>query len=215
MTDWKKIIIFMLAAITAVFSDANKEAHLWYKANELADRLSGERWKFVTVKEEIFRLKNVIRDLREIQLYPENITKLTKGDVKGIRKKLKKIEKNTNKSFEILIDLEKPQEDAILISIEMLKESPNLDMVDILIKDNLFRIKDLIVVKKYVDKQWDLIHGIMDTYEQILGIWRKKDEKGLIEATFFKVLISQLGQASDVFYKKFHDYKDSLAHNRG
>ncbi len=189
----------------------NSGEKLWYQANELADRLQGERWKFFVVREEIDRLRNVLKDLVAVRNYPTEITQLSEEKLKYVEESLNNIAKNSTKALNLLEELEKPQEDALSISIEMLKEAPNIDMIEILINDNLARIQDLIVVKKYVDKQWDYVEEIMGLFNEAAGIKRPKGEKGLFDDSFFKVLISQLGQASDEFYKKFHNYKDSLA----
>ncbi|MBF0432286.1 MAG: tetratricopeptide repeat protein [Fibrobacteria bacterium] len=208
----KFFIIFFCMLIISGLSGfaADEDRALWYHANDLADRLKSERWKYGVVREEIKRLEMAVSDLNDIQFYPSSVTKININAGEKIDKMLKRIRKKSKYSKELIDELEKPLEDGIMIAEEMLKESPNFDMISILIQDNISRIQQLINIKKYVDILWDDISLVMQKYEKMAGFERPKEQKGMFEESFFKVLISQIGQASDVFYKYLHNYKDSL-----
>ncbi|MFC1584443.1 tol-pal system YbgF family protein [Fibrobacterota bacterium] len=190
--------------------DLSREQQIWYKAGELADRLKSEQWKFRVVKAEIKRLQEAARELNNIQLYPASLTRISEGEGTKIDRVVRRIIKRSGKALDQLEELKKPLQDAIVITMEMMKESPNLDMMEILTGDNIARIQDLIKIKKHVDRYWDDISEVMLMHEKMLGIEQEEGADTLFDESFFKVLISQIGQASDLFYARLHDYKDSL-----
>ncbi len=184
---------------------------LWSQADAMVNRLREERRKLNLILEELERLKYMGQDFRDLQLYPTRITGLGPNDDIKLDRMIEGLERNLALTRRQVLDLEKPLEDANFIAREMLEESPNQDMIDLLLKDNVERIGRLVKVQKELNKRWDDAFALLAEYSDRIGLGKLGNQNSLIEDEFFKVLMTNVGRASQRFYGEMNDYKDSLA----
>ncbi|MDB6035769.1 MAG: hypothetical protein JWM16_6107, partial [Verrucomicrobiales bacterium] len=184
---------------------------LWSQADAMVNRLREERRKLRLIFEELERLQYMGQDFRDLQLYPTRVTHLGPEDDVRLDRMIDGLEKNLNGTRKVVIELEKPLDDAYFIAKEMLQESPNQDMVDLLLKDNVERIGRLVLVQKELNKRWDDAFALLAEYRTRIGMAKPGRDGGLVEDDFFKVLMANVGRASQRFYGELNDYKDTLA----
>ena len=184
---------------------------VWSQADAMVNRLREERRKLRLIFEELERLQYMGQDFRDLQLYPTRVTHLGPEDDVRLDRMIEVLEKNLAGTRKQVIDLEKPLDDAYFIAKEMLQESPNQDMVDLLLKDNVERIGRLVQVQKELNKRWDDAFVLLAEYRIRIGLAKPGQAGGLIEDDFFKVLMANVGRASQRFYGELNDYKDTLA----
>jgi hypothetical protein len=184
---------------------------LWSQADAMANRLREERRKLKLIFEELERLQYMGQDFRDLQLYPTRVTHLGPEDDVRLDRMIDALEKNLAVTRKQVTELEKPLDDAYFIAKEMLQETPNHDMVELLLKDNVERIGRLVLVQKELNRRWDDAFALLSEYRTRIGLAKPGRDGGLIEDDFFKVLMASVGRASQRFYGEMNDYKDSLA----
>jgi tetratricopeptide (TPR) repeat protein len=190
---------------------APSETGLWSQADAMVNRLLEERRKLDLLEAEIERLRFMGEDFRDLQLYPTRVTGLGPEDDVRLDRMIEEMEKNLARTFEQIREMEKPLEDAFFIAGEMLQESPNRDMIDLILKDNVERIGRIVAVQKDLNQRWDEAFSLLTQYRVRLGLPAAARGAGLIEDDFFKVLLANTGRASQRFYSALGDYKDSVA----
>lgn len=190
-------------------ADADKA--LWSQADAMVNRLREERRKLNLISDELERLRYMGEDFRNLQLYPTRVTHLGPEDDVRLDRMIEGLEKNLASTRKRVAELRKPLDDAFFIAKEMLQETPNRDMVDLLLKDNVDRIARLVAVQRDLNRRWDDAFSLLAEYRTRLGLPRSAVRAGPIEDDFFKVLMANVGRASQRFYGELNDYKDSLA----
>jgi tetratricopeptide (TPR) repeat protein len=194
----------------AAATGAAAEKALWAQADAMVNRLREERKRMNLIFGDLERLQYMGQDFRDMQLYPTSVTRLGPEDDVKLDRMIEKLEKKLAATRKQVLDLERPLDDAFFIAKEMLEESPNGDMIDLLLKDNVDRISRLVGVQRELNKRWDEAFGLLSEYRQRIGL-NDAGEAGLIEEDFFKVLMANAGRASQRFYAEYNDYKDTLA----
>ena len=192
-------------------ANAQGDKALWSQADAMVNRLREERRKLRLIFEELERLQYMGQDFRDLQLYPTRVTHLGPEDDIRLDRMIEGLEKNLAATRKQVIELQKPLDDAYFIANEMLQETPNQDMVDLLLKDNVERIGRLVVVQKGLNQRWDDAFALLGEYRGRIGLRKPARDGSLIEDDFFKVLMANVGRASQRFYGEMNDYKDSLA----
>lgn len=187
------------------------ETPLWAQAEALADRLIEERRKLDGLLGEIDKLRFISEDLRDLQLYPTSVSRLTDTDDIAFDKAIEKLEKSTQNVRESVLALERPLADAVFITGEMAGESLNRDMLELLQRDNIDRVSRLIGVQKEIDARWEDATRLLEDYRKHSGAPADKPSGESGGDDFFRVLRSSVGLSSDRFYTAFHAYKDDLA----
>jgi tetratricopeptide (TPR) repeat protein len=190
---------------------ASPDRALWSQADAMVNRLREERRKLRLIFEELERLEYMGQDFRDLQLYPTRVTHLGPEDDVRLDRMIEGLEKNLAASRKQVIELQRPLDDAYFIAKEMLQETPNQDMVDLLLKDNVERIARLVTVQRELNKRWDDAFVLLAEYRLRIGLAKAGSAGGPIEDDFFKVLMANVGRASQRFYGELNDYKDSLA----
>jgi len=194
---------------------ASADKALWSQADAMANRLREERRKLRLISEELERLGYMGEDFRDLQLYPTQVTHLGPEDDVRLDRMIEGLEKKLASTRKRVAELEKPLDDAFFISKEMLQETPNRDMVDLLLKDNVDRIARLVTVQRELNKRWNEAFSLLAEYRLRIGLSAAGAQAGPIEEDFFKVLMANTGRASQRFYGELNDYKDSLAARAG
>ncbi|GEM_PF-2829256 len=219
MQRLRLLLILVLFALSAPASGSlgpntpsvNADKALWSQADAMVNRLREERRKLKLIFEELERLQYMGQDFRDLQVYPTRVTHLGPEDDVRLDRMIDALEKNLAVTRKQVVELEKPLDDAYFIAKEMLQETPNQDMVDLLLKDNVERIGRLVLVQKELNKRWDDAFALLSEYRARIGLAKPGNAGSLIEDDFFKVLMANVGRASQRFYGEMNDYKDSLA----
>lgn len=193
----------------------SEDRALWSQADAMVARLREEKRKLSLLSAEIERLRFMGEDFRDLQLYPPRVTGLRPDDDVRLDRMIEKMEKNLSRTFEQIREMEKPLDDAFFIAGEMLRESPNRDLIELILKDNVERIGRIVAVQKDLNHRWDEAFALLAEYRARLGLPVSVRDAGPMEDDFFKVLMANVGRASQKFYVEFGDYKDSVAARSG
>ena len=149
---------------------ASPDRALWSQADAMVNRLREERRKLRLIFEELERLEYMGQDFRDLQLYPTRVTHLGPEDDVRLDRMIEGLEKNLAASRKQVIELQRPLDDAYFIAKEMLQETPNQDMVDLLLKDNVERIARLVTVQRELNKRWDDAFALLAEYRLRIGL---------------------------------------------
>jgi TolA-binding protein len=198
-------------AVALPYLTGKGDASMWTQSEALADRLIEERRKLDGLLGEAGKLVLTCEDFRDLQLYPPVVTRMTQSDDVEFDKAIEKLEKSVLKTREEVHALEAPLADAVFIAGEMVGESLNRDMLDLLQRDNVRRVSRLIELQKAMDRRWDEAAALLERYRKRSGIEAMPEPKQNLDADFFRVLQSTVGLSSERFYQAFHAYKDALA----
>jgi tetratricopeptide (TPR) repeat protein len=198
----------------AVAGSGSTEKNLWSQADAMVNRLREERKKLNLIFGDLERLQYMGQDFRDLQLYSTSVTRLGPEDDVKLDRLIERLEKKLAATRKQVVELQRPLDDAFFIAHEMLQESPNADMIELLLKDNVDRINRLVQVQRELNKRWDEAFALLSEYRQRIGL-SEAGGNALIEGDFFKVLMANTGRASQRFYAEFNDYKDTLATRTG
>ncbi|MFP4521989.1 MAG: tetratricopeptide repeat protein [Fibrobacterota bacterium] len=184
----------------------------WEFINEIIGRQEEEYDKVKIVRMEIKKLSGGMEDLRDIQIYPSEISGLTGEAAVTLDKMLDEREKDISGFKSIVGKLKNSLKDEILILNELINEDLQPDMFSVLKDNNLERVKRIILLKREINHEWRKLEEVIDYCSHISGADISKDNesgnlKGFDE-DFFRVINSSLGYTSNLFYEKLSELKN-------
>ncbi len=189
---------------------------VWQTHETLTNRLSAEWYKIGVLKNDLESISDILRDLRDFELFPEKITKLYESKIVTIDKE---IEKKEEKVEEILTELNKlraPLSDAIAILREMVIGEAVKDMFTIIEQGDMKRISKMLSIKHDIDALWKEVDHLLNYINSQMGLEAFKiDQTYGMEKEFFDIIKANLGQQADDYYNKLNIMKDSLITRAG
>jgi TolA-binding protein len=98
---------------------------------------------------------------------------------------------------------------------EMVVREPVESMFDVLEQGDLTRITEMLSVKHGIDTLWKGVDTLIGSVMRTAGLSTEVvHPQGGFDEEFFNILQANLGQQSEIYYRKLNDIKDSLV-NRG
>jgi hypothetical protein len=171
----------------------------WGAVQTLATRLAEERRKLMGLREEIEKLRFAVEDLRDLQLYPPEITRLRPKEEADLDRLVEALEEGIGGTVRRAGDLERALEDAVFVVQAMAQDSPNRDMAAILMKDNVDRIARYLALNKELSAdggRWDAALAAVRHVRKRSGMSAPAASDG-VEDEFFRALRSTFEQDRD------------------
>jgi len=210
-----KLLLLLLGTLLLLYpipSFAKKEKKdLWQTHETLTSRLGAEWYKIGVLKNDLESINDILKDLREFELFPEKITKLYEIKLVTFDKTIEQKEKEAQTITEDLSRLRAPLADAIAILREMVIGKPVEEMFKVIEQGDMERLSQMIKIKHRVDLLWKEIDKLCDHVNNEMGFTAYTGETAHgFEKEFFDIIKANLGQQADEYYKKVNTMKDSL-----
>ncbi len=203
--------LFVLLSLPAIAKTPQKDD--WHIRENLVTRLSGEWYKINVFNTELSSVKDILDDLRDMELVSPSVTRLSDDSLIAFDKKIERCEKKYAALQKQIGTLKLPLSDALAILREMVVGQPIEDMFSVLDNDDLARISAMMDIKHHADSLWISV----DTLVNVLGAKMKlslPQKESAIEgfdAEFFQILQANLGQKAQWYYHVLDVMKTALA----
>jgi len=193
---------------------ASKE-DLWRTSEALVARLGAEWHTIGILKRDLASIGDVTADLRNLQLFPEELTRLNEKSLVEFDKRIESIEKRQRKIAGQVGEFSAPLSDAVMIVREMTVDKPVKDMLEILEEGDLKRINSMLALKHEIDQLWKDIDSLAAAVNTQMGLppFEEHEEESL-DREFFAIIRANLGTQSDEYYATINRIKDSLVLGR-
>lgn len=192
-----------------------KQDTQWQVRENLMLRLSAEWYKLGVLTRELENANNVTDGIKDIEMFPAEVTRLSENDVLALDRRLETIVKQNGILNEKITAMRMPLADAIAILREMIIGQPVEDMFTILENGDMMRINTMLDIKHQVDRLWSEIDSTLNSLAigmNITGV--QEDTETAFNTEFLKILQANLGHQSEIYQNKIAVIKDSLV-NRG
>jgi TolA-binding protein len=202
----------MLLLVASLCLFAQEKADDWRMRESITARLCGEWYKINVLTRELSSVKEIIADLRDMELFPAEVTRCSEDSLVAIDRKLDVCEKYQAALQARVSALKPPLADALAILREMVTNQPVEDMFSVLDNDNIRRISELFTVKHFVDSLWadiDALTSGLAIRMQLSPSLREQGDRG-VEAEFFNIISANLGERAQRYYRALDVMKDSL-----
>lgn len=168
----KLINVALIAAVVAIAPDHSfakkKIEDVWQVREKLNLQLLSEYNNYNNLSKELSSVCDVFAELRDLEIFPPEITKFNDQKIVDFDVKIERLEKKYSLIKEQL-DILKPQlSDAIAIFREMVTGEPVENMFGVLEKNTANRTEQMLILKSQVDSVWkktdDLLNSIINGF---------------------------------------------------
>ena len=203
-------LLLQYSAVSPVAAK-NQETDFWQTKENLTLRLSAEWHKITVLQRESDAIADVLTTLRDLELYPAELTQFTDKSLITFDKDVERLEKR-NETLRKQIDaLKTPLSDAIAILRQMVIDEPVESMFKTLERGNLNRITDMLGIKHNFDSLWMHTDTLLDRTLTSMGVrLQKKRNSGPMEDEFFAILKANLGLQSETYYQRLTMLKNTF-----
>lgn len=195
----------------AGFARSDKQAEVWRVRENMTTRFGAEWHKIGVLRRELNGIADVLADLRDLELFPAELTGLNKTNLIRYDKKIERLEKRHAQLTLRIEALRQPLLDALEILREMVVGQPVQSMFELLEQGDMKRIEEMLSVKHDVDTLWKSSDTLLTSMMVGIGIRAEHSMVPEESAEFFSIIKANLGQQSEVYYKKLAMIKDTLA----
>jgi tetratricopeptide (TPR) repeat protein len=187
---------------------------VWQIRENLVTRLGGEWYKIGVLRNELGNMNEILQNLRDIELFPNELTGFNEDSLLSYDKKIETIEKKHQFLVQQVSAMQSPLVDAMAVMREMVTGKPVEEMFKVIDNDDINRISRMFAIKHGIDSLWNDFDGVFGRLAYMLHMpGTLKDSSGFDEE-FFKILKTNLGQQVDRYYEIMNNIKDTLF-NRG
>ncbi len=171
----------------------------------------GSQWeKIGMLNQELMEVSDVLSDIRDLQLFPSELTRIDNSTMISIDRKMEAAEKKCTALKTKVNALRPPLIDAMSILREMVVNEPVDGMFEVLERQDLERISEMIEVKNAIDSLWGGIDRLFGTLTVSMGIDEQKINQPSEKEEFVQILKASLGQRSETSYQKLNFIKNAL-----
>jgi TolA-binding protein len=184
----------------------------WRIRENLVTRLSGEWYKISVLTREISSVKDIIQNMRDIELFPPDAIRCSEESLVALDKKLELCEKKHLLLQKKVNGLKAPLSDGCAILRQMVVGTPVEDMFSVLDNDDLARISEMMFIKHHVDSLWYSVDTLIATLAGKMQIALPAREAGGqgFDAEFFEILQANLGEKTQWYFQVLDGMKDEL-----
>jgi len=185
----------------------------WRVRENLVTRLSGEWYKINVLNTELTNVKEILEDLRDMELVSPSVTRLSDDSLILFDKKIERCEKKYQALQKQVGSLKLPLSDAFAILREMVVGQPIEDMFSVLDNDDLSRISAMMDIKHHADSLWVSVDTLVNLLGAKMKISLPQKESAVegLDAEFFQILQANLGKKAQWYYNVLDAMKTSLA----
>jgi TolA-binding protein len=205
------IALIALLLLPCIAKDAKKDE--WRIRENLATRLSGEWFKINVLTRELSSVGDIIADMRNIELFPAEVTRCGEDSLVAFDRKLEACEKKYTALKKQTGALTAPLADGIGILREMVVGQPVEDMFSVLDNEDMRRIAEMFAIKHNIDSLWRNIDTLISSLARKMQMKISLREAGAagFESEFFEILRANLGEQTGRYYGLLDVIKDTLA----
>jgi len=197
-----RLVLLICMAIAMPWATSEAQEYNWNEQEALSNRLSAEYSKINVLQSEFIKLEDILRDLRNLQIYPVNILHLSEDQIVAVDKEIEKIEKQYQKQNQNLISMKPELVDGIAILKEMVTGEPVDAMFKVLEEENLQRINNMLRIKNNIASMWRAVDSVLAMVAQFIGVdIIMKDDLLEFEREFLDLIKSNLGRQSEQRYQ--------------
>lgn len=189
-----------------------KQGDVWLARETLANRFGTEWYKIGMLNRELGGIADVLADLRDLELFPAELTGLDKANLVRFDRKIERMEKK-HLLLAGRIEALKPRlADGLAILRQMVVHEPVESMFEVLEQGDLARITEMLEIKHQIDTLWRSADSLMTGIMESIGIAppQQKSTGGFSEE-FFTILRASIGQQSEGYCRKLGVIKDTLS----
>jgi TolA-binding protein len=184
----------------------------WRTRENLVARLSGEWYKINILDRDLSSVQDIVQDMRDIELFPSEVTRCSEESLVTFDKKLELCEKKYLALQKQVNGLKTPLADGCAILRQMVVGTPVEDMFGVLDNDDLARISTMMSIKHHVDSLWNAIDTLLTSLSGRMQISLPRRDAGGqgFDAEFFEILQANLGEKTQWYYHVLDALKDEL-----
>ncbi|MBD3344841.1 MAG: tetratricopeptide repeat protein [Chitinivibrionales bacterium] len=187
----------------------------WRVRQNLASRLEAEWYKIGILNRELSNVRDVLGDIRSLQLFPLQVTGLNEETLIVFDEKIEQVEEEYESIHKEVEALRAPLADAIAILREMVVGQPVPEMFEALKEGDFERINKMLEIKHRIDGIWFKTGELLDYAMEQMDIPVVKMHKSRgIKGEFMEIIRANLGLQSQEYYSELNIIKDTLF-NRG
>ena len=203
------IAAFVMVAQCIMANEKPQEQ--WQTGENLVTRLGGEWYKIGVLKKELQSMQEILQDLRDIELFPVEVTRASEEALVLFDKKIETLSKKHFTLVEQVDGLRPPLIDAMAILREMVTGRPVEEMFTVIDNDDIRRISTMFTVKHHIDSLWRNFDGAFAVLAEMAhtGLPEKEEPQGFGDE-FFEILKANLGQLPERYYRILNAVKDTL-----
>jgi len=184
----------------------------WQIRENLVTRLGGEWYKIKRLDGELGAMQDIVQDLRDFELFPADLTRMSEEALVAFDKRIEKVEKKREVIALRVEELRAPLADGLAILRQMAVGQPIEDMFQVLDNDDIRRISAMFVLKHHIDSLWNDVDGLFTMLSPLAQAGPPPEEfRQGFENEFFEILKANLGQQSERFNRSLDELKDTLA----
>ena len=213
----RNLFVLLVLCLTGFAADvyaavAAKEQDSWRKRENLALRFGAELHKVGVLTRELDMVSDMLADLRNIELYPGDVTRMDENAIVAFDRKIETIEKQEKTLRTQVMELHQPITDAMGILRELVVGQPVEDMFVVLENGDMQRINTMLDIKHRCDNLWQKVDTLLSSTSARMGFTTviRSDSLGGIEQEFFDIIQANLGQQWRRSYDRLQAVKDSL-----
>ena len=170
---------------------------VWQIRENLVTRLGGEWYKIGVLRNELGNMNEILQNLRDIELFPNELTGFNEDSLLSYDKKIETIEKKHQFLVQQVSAMQSPLVDAMAVMREMVTGKPVEEMFKVIDNDDINRISRMFAIKHGIDSLWNDFDGVFGRLAYMLHMpGTLKDSSGFDEE-FFKIIKTNLGQQVD------------------
>jgi TolA-binding protein len=202
----------LLALLSLLCSAKPLQKDDWRTRENLVTRLSGEWYKINVLTRELSNVRDIVQDMRDIELFPTEATRCSEESLVAFDKKLEFCEKKYLGLQKQVSGLKTPLADGCAILRQMVVGTPVEDMFSVLDNDDLARISQMMSIKHHVDSMWNDVDTLMTSLGNRMQIALPRRDAGGqgFDAEFFEILKANLGGKAQWYGQMLDAMKDEL-----
>jgi TolA-binding protein len=183
----------------------------WRVRQMLVDRLGAEWYRIGVLKRELSHIGDIASDLRNLELYPESITRLSDERLAAFDRTIEQIENRREALAARINALRAPLADALAILREMVTGEPVEDMYRVLEQGDMRRLAVMMDIKHDVDNLWKDAQRVIAYARREMEIGDPSPAPPEPDEEFFDILKANLGRQWEEYYQHMARIKDTLA----
>lgn len=204
-------LLLLAFALCGALSAKQIKADPWKTKENMTLRLAGEWPRIILLQRESSAIKDVLASIRDIELYPQELTGFNDKNLVEFDKKMETLDKRAEAIDKQINSFIAPLRDAIAILRELVVGDPVESMFETLEKGNLFRITGMLAVNHSIDTLWRLTDQMLDTAMKKLNMpVEAKNEADSIDDEFFTILKANMGMRKDEYYPRLNAIREHL-----
>lgn len=212
MTSIRTTLLLSATLLVGLCAARETKQDPWKIRHQLVERLGAEGYRINTLTSETGHINDVLLDIRDMEVFPPSVTRLSDDNLVLIDKLLEKVDKKQKILNDEVQSLRGPLADAMSILREMVSGEAVEQMFSVIEKGDLDRINQMLGIRHHISAVWQDIDTLVSNFARASGIENLTTTDKSLETNreFFEVLRANLGIQYKEYYAQLAELKDSL-----